>query len=86
MVRKFLILTMLTLAVLVRAAAPEPGSGLHQYLVFSGPVQEGSRFEPSGAAWDRLSNRYIIFNDKTERFLERQSFFHHFHTRRKGFQ
>ncbi|MGD9022914.1 MAG: esterase-like activity of phytase family protein [Deltaproteobacteria bacterium] len=38
----------------------------HEYLVFSGPVQQESRFEPSGVAWGGTDNRFVIFNDKDD--------------------
>lgn len=66
MLHRFLILAGFVLTGCVHMVAPEPACDLHQYLVFSGPVQEESRFEPSGAAWDRLKDRYIIFNDKDD--------------------
>jgi hypothetical protein len=66
MLHRFLILTGFFLAACVHTVAPEPASDLYPYLVFGGPVQEDARFEPSGAVWDRLGNRYIIFNDKDD--------------------
>lgn len=60
------IIIALILVIPFTVVAQEQGIDPNQYLILNGPIQEDSSFEPSGVAWDRLTRRYIIFNDKDD--------------------